>query len=305
MFSDRSGLCSRSDDRDLFSFLNYLKDMMVDKATLGIYLDDNEEYSYHWEWCLLNLDLNESLDLEQFEREQRKFVYYGHSESENIGYQGEYHSNLIMFHCVDLMIPKEKHTMVIDFINQFPTRVYSGNKSKISSILIAEYPYTGHHINNTTIFRFKIYPQGLVLNIIEHPDELIKHHDGLVKRPEGLVKYPERPLKQFVRVLLKGILSIPVQHLQLWIHDGNSYTESEETFLLVEDTAIRDAIREKRKTCLDVQRVFPYKDNCLLENKFHRLIILGLSDTKSSIQSFFLRDLYDPRLLMLINQFTR
>ncbi len=291
MFSDRSGLCSRSDDRDLFSFLNYLKDMMVDKATLGIYLDDNEEYSYHWEWCLLNLDLNESLDLEQFEREQRKFVYYGHSESKNIGYQGEYHSNLIMFHCVDLMIPKEKHTMVIDFINQFPTRVYSGNKSKISSILIAEYPYTGHHINNTTIFRFKIYPQGLV------------------KRPEGLVKYPERPLKQFVRVLLKGILSIPVRHLQLWIHDGNSYTESEETFLLVEDTAIRDVIQdviqEKKKTCLDVQRVFPYKDNCLLENKFHRLIILGLSDTESLLQSFFLQDLYDPRLLILINQFTR
>ena len=276
MFEERTGFLCREDDRDLIPFLTRLEQIMSKKSTLGIYLSEGRDYIYNWNWFKQNIDLDAKLNLVIFERTQSKDQFINSKTKKPIEQRAKTRKNLFSFHLVTLYLPKENLQTVIEFINQLPVRLYSGKRTQISSILIAKYSYYNVHVNNACILGFHISPY---INLFR--EDVHRIND-----------------------FINGILSIPTQHLKIWIYYGCGISDVDR---LIEAIAIQRSIREEKKTCLDVPRIFPTYS---YEDKLVTLIELGLYNqikrpNKTCWSSFLLKDLYDPRLLGLIIEFVK
>lgn len=102
---------------------------------------------------------------------------------------------------------------------------------------------------------------------------------------------------------IDGLISMPTQQLKIWI----CYGGIPELDKMIEGLAIQKVMKQDKKTCLDVPRIsLPYSH----EDKLATLIEAGLfivghpeKESKTYWPSFLSKDLYDPRLLILISNF--
>lgn len=296
MFEQRTGCLCRADDRDLIPFLTRLEQIMLKKSTLGIYLSEGSltNHIYSWNWFKQNIDLDTELDLVAFQQSQSNDQFISDVKTKKpIERRAKTRKNLVSFHLITLRLPKENLRIVIEFINQLPVRLYSGKRTQISSILIAKYPYYNVHVNNACILGFHISP-----------------HINLFQVKKCMDQGDFYQINDFIN----GILSIPIQHLKIWIYYGCGISEIDR---LIEAIAIQRSINAEKKsihdqkgTCLDIPRIFPTY-SC--EDGFVTLIEIGLYNKikssekpdKTGWSSFLLEDLYDPRLLGLIIEFVK
>lgn len=280
MFEQRTGCWCRTDDRDLIPFLTRLEQIMLKKSTLGITIGLSRfQYSYSWNWFKLNLDLDASLDLVAFADTHKKDPFENAAKTKKpIERRAKERKNLVSFHSVAIFLPDCSYSVVFEFLNRLPVRVYSGKRTQITSILFAEYDYLGYHLNNVCMIGCKFLPNN---KRFQNEFDLIYN-------------------------AINGLVSMPTQQLKIWICYGGGIPELDK---MIERLAIREAMKQDKKTCLDVPRIsLPYWH----EDKLATLIEVGLfivghpEKEGETYWSFFLsKDLYDPRLFNLITSFLK
>ncbi len=277
MFEQRTGCLCRADDRDLIPFLTRLEQIMLKKSTLGINIGLSRfQYIYRWNWFKLNLDLDASLDLVPFADVHREDFFENCAKTKKpIERRAKARKNLVSFHLVSIFVPHYSYSMVFEFLNQLPVHIYSGKRTQISSILFAEYDYLGYHLNNVCMIGCKFLP-----NNKRFQDEF-----------------------DLINSAIDGLVSMPTQQLKIWI----CYGGIPELDKMIERLAIRKVMKQDKKTCLDVPRISPFY---AYEDKLATLIEVGLfnlehleKESKTYWPSFLSKDLYDPRLFILISNF--
>lgn len=277
MFEQRTGYLCRADDRDLIPFLTRLEHMMLKKSTLGITIGLSRfQYTYSWNWLKLNLDLDAPLDVVAFADRHKKDPFEHAAKTKKpIERRANERKNLVSFHSVAIFLPHCSYSVIFKFLNQLPVRIYSGKRTQISSILFAEYDYLGYHLNNVCMIGCKFFP-----NNKRFQDEFVQINNAI-----------------------DGLISMPTQQLKIWI----CYGGIPELDKMIEGLAIQKVMKQDKKTCLDVPRIsLPYSH----EDKLATLIEAGLfivghpeKESKTYWPSFLSKDLYDPRLLILISNF--